>query len=347
MRSSASSTARTAASATAALAATANLKDADGNDVGTVTLIETPNGVILDAELTGLPPGEHGFHIHTTGKCEPDSEACGPGTVFVNGQCVPESLPDPDVVESGDPEGEADERPQSVVKIGKPFWMGVCEVTNAQYAACVANGACDPPSDTSSFTQNSYYGNPEYDDYPVIRVSWDQAKAYCEWRETRLPTEAEWEKAARGIAGKIYPWGNEFVADNGNFYEGGIRGTTAVGSFPDGASPYGLEDMAGNAREWVQDYFLAYPGAAEDADPFFGEDNRVNRGGGWFDGEEGEVVTTYNRNAGPPDISANDDIGFRCVRDLDAPAPPAATRTSAPASTNAPFRSRGTSGWAR
>jgi formylglycine-generating enzyme required for sulfatase activity len=73
--------------------------------------------------------------------------------------------------------------------------------------------------------------------------------------------------------------------------------------------------MAGNVREWTADDFVAYPAAAADADPFFGKGNKVNRGGGWFDGEDGELVTTYNRNAGPPDKSANDDIGFRCARD--------------------------------
>jgi formylglycine-generating enzyme required for sulfatase activity len=147
--------------------------------------------------------------------------------------------------------------------------------------------------------------------HPVVNVTWNDAQAYCEWLGMLLPTEAEWEKAARGAEALSFPWGNDWDPNKANVKERGLRGTAAVGSFGEGASPYGVEDMVGNVWEWTADWYQAYPGNTTQ-DPYYGEKFRVTRGGGWFD-EEAQA-TTFNRNAADPDKTANDDLGFRCAR---------------------------------
>jgi eukaryotic-like serine/threonine-protein kinase len=135
------------------------------------------------------------------------------------------------------------------------YWIDKTEVTNAMYAQCVASGACGRLHGTGSYTRSSYYGNELYADYPVVNVDWDMANAYCTWAGRRLPSEAEWEKAARGTDGGLYPWGNQSPTGQLANYDGIEGDTTQVGSYPLGASPYGALDLAGNVWEWVNDWF--------------------------------------------------------------------------------------------
>jgi serine/threonine-protein kinase len=137
------------------------------------------------------------------------------------------------------------------------FFIDQYEITNARYSECVEAGACNPPYYSKSETRTSYYGNSDYADYPVIYVSWMDAKSYCSWRGGRLPTEAEWEKAARGTDERIFPWGNNFDIRFANFCRNDcLSDTTPVGSYPEGVSPYGALDMSGNVWEWLQETFL-------------------------------------------------------------------------------------------
>jgi len=211
----------------------------------------------------------------------------------------------------GSDNGDPEDAPAHTVDL-PAFEMDKFEVTNDDFAKFVdATGyVTDAEKEGSNRNWKSYAegkGN-----HPVVKVTWNDATAFCEWAGKRLPTEEEWEKAARGDDGRTYPWGEDFDASLANVKDTGLRDTTAVGSFPDGASPYGVEDIAGNVWEWTASWFLPYEGST-DNNPYYGERFRVTRGGAWF--EEAPQVTTFNRNAAAPDITANDDLGFRCARD--------------------------------
>jgi serine/threonine-protein kinase len=192
------------------------------------------------------------------------------------------------------------------------FWIDKYEVTNALYKKCVDAGKCTLPKETQSYTHNSYFGNAQFDNYPVIYVSWERAKIYCEWAGKRLPTEAEWEKAARGTDGRVYPWGNSFDKNLLNSFEGGKGVTTVVGSYPGGASPYGIMDLSGNVWEWVADWYGSYPSGLQrnPTGPSSGQ-SRVLRGGACFDNSSN--ARAANRNLGGSTYS-NADVGFRCAR---------------------------------
>jgi len=211
-------------------------------------------------------------------------------------------------------EGAADERPRHAVAVSS-FVLDRTEVTNARYAACVAAGACNAPAYSSSQQRKHYFDDNAYADYPVIFVSWSQAEAFCRWAGGRLPTEAEWEFAARGPSPSVrpYPWGEERPDCNHANMGGCVGDTDRVGARPLGASPFGAQDMAGNVWEWTQDWYDAsYYEKAPAADPR-GPDTgtlKVMRGGCWMSGPD--AVRVSCRKAELPSTWAPN-VGFRCA----------------------------------
>jgi formylglycine-generating enzyme required for sulfatase activity len=196
------------------------------------------------------------------------------------------------------------------------FWIDQTEVTNKQYKACVDAGMCELPSSTSSSTHPSYYGNPEFDDFPVIHVNWDKANRYCEvWMGGDLPTEAQWEKAARGTDARIYPWGNDLpIMDLLNFANN-IGDTTVVKNYPNTTSFYGTYDMAGNVWEWVNDRYgdTYYQSSTSLNNPLGPESGqyRVKRGGAWnYNYDFVRLSSRFKNYQSEADFS----IGFRCAR---------------------------------
>lgn len=176
--------------------------------------------------------------------------------------------------------GNSDEQPIHEVRLD-PYWIDKYEVSNGQYALCVAAGVCGLPSNYMATAREDYYEKSAFANYPVIDVSWFDALDYCTWAGGRLPTEAEWEYAALGDTGWIYPWGDEeptcSLANFGPCNEGG---TQAVNSNPDGASPFGVLNMAGNVYEWVADWYAPYSSDSQNnpAGPTSGA-TKVLRGG--------------------------------------------------------------------
>jgi eukaryotic-like serine/threonine-protein kinase len=135
------------------------------------------------------------------------------------------------------------------------FWMDQLEVTNAMYGLCIQSGGCTSPQSLKSQRRPEYFDNLEFKDYPVIYVTWGQAKSYCEWAGRRLPTEAEWERAGRGDDFRTFPWGEDKADGTLANFNMLVGDTSRVGSYPAGASPFGVLDMAGNVAEWVNDFY--------------------------------------------------------------------------------------------
>jgi formylglycine-generating enzyme required for sulfatase activity len=203
----------------------------------------------------------------------------------------------------------ANEHPSHKVTLAA-FHIDKTEVTNTEYLEFVKTTRHKAPIDWEGGKYLERTG-----DHPVVNVSWRDADVYCKWRGKRLPTEAEWEKAARGTDARTFPWGSEFDIKLVNTL-GEYDGTTPVGKFPEGSSPYGALDMSGNVMEWTSDWYEQYPDNEFD-DKDYGEKFKVVRGGGW--GGVGHYalqifVSTPYRNMFEP-VEYFDDLGFRCAKD--------------------------------
>ena len=208
----------------------------------------------------------------------------------------------------GSDTGGPDSKPAHKVDV-PTFQIDVFEVTNSDFKAFVdATGYKTDAEKTGDKPWRTYAVGK--DNHPVVKVSWNDAGAFCKWAGERLPTEAEWEKAARGTDGRTYPWGNDWDPKKVNGKESGIRGTTSVGSYPTGASPFGVMDMGGNVWEWTASAAEHYPGNTT-ASKLYGTNLYIVRGGGWFDVKE--QVASYYRNSATA-TTPNDDLGFRCAK---------------------------------
>jgi formylglycine-generating enzyme required for sulfatase activity len=240
--------------------------------------------------------------------------------------------------------GDADEHPQHEVTLSA-YCIDRTEVTVKAYAACVAAKGCSAAPLTVSWSWVSaedvkrysrFCNREDRPDHPINCVDWNQAAGYCTWAGKRLPTEAEWEYAARGTDGRAYPWGNEAPSatrlnacgsecvamarrhlnlDWKKVYDAsdGWETTAPVGSFPEGVSPFGVLDMAGNVWEWTADWYGAYPAAAA-TNPRGATSGagRALRGGAWDSEDAGHVRAADRDRDGASHRSV--DVGFRCAR---------------------------------
>jgi len=230
-----------------------------------------------------------------------------------------------------------EEQPQHKVYLDA-FWIDQTEVTNAMFSKCVADKACKAPGKFVDPDHPQWYGNKKFDNYPVVLITWQQATDYCHWAGGSLPTEAQWEKAARGTDGRLFPWGNDQDPLKANTCDKNCIGgaskdfsvndgypeTSPVGSFPQGASPYGVLDMAGNVYEYISDWKFdfyysesPYKNPTGPQTPIPPNPNLLNpypchslRGGAW-DEAFGAPHLVSSRNCGG--TGTFHCLGFRCV----------------------------------
>jgi formylglycine-generating enzyme required for sulfatase activity len=187
------------------------------------------------------------------------------------------------------------------------FYIDKYEVTNKDYKKFVEATGHKIPLHWEDAGGDIPKGKEKH---PVVYVSWEDAVAYCEWVNKRLPTEPEWEKAARGTDARLFPWGDKFEKKNLNYEKSRKNGTTPVGSYKAGISPYGCFDMAGNVWEWTADNYLPYPNNKY-PDEFYGKERYVLRGGSFLDADYDNTTVMRSKFT---QVSDDENLGFRCAK---------------------------------
>lgn len=227
----------------------------------------------------------------------------------------------------GRDDGPPDERPAHTVVVG-PYKIDRYPVTNAQFTVFLEESGHtnsrgerlfdhDDPDARVRQYGDRWLPDPGYHDHPVIEVSWAGARDYCQSRGKRLPTEAEWEKAARGTDGRLYPWGNEAPTPARAQYGAGWNQTAPVEAHPSGASPYGVQGLAGNAWEWVSSQYRPYPYRDDDGrESTAAGPVRVTRGGGHDSTPERITATHRGQGLSRNPRSGHHNIGFRCAKSV-------------------------------
>ncbi|MEW6029479.1 MAG: formylglycine-generating enzyme family protein [Chloroflexota bacterium] len=275
------------------------------------TVVSSPTTLpTLEYTPTPIPPSRTPIPAHTrTATPYPDE--------IMDQHGLPMHLvPGGDFVMGSD-RGLPNAQPAHTVRVDT-FYMDMFEVANIFYNECVEAGACQAPKNVE------YFEKTKYAFYPVVYVDWSMAETYCKWRGGRLPTEAEWEKAARGTDERTYPWGENVNCRYANymyyhddpFYMFCVDDLSSVGYSEAGKSAYNIYDMAGNATEWVSSLYLPYPYEPTDGreDPN-SPGERVVRGGSWS--SSSTEIHSYRRFAMSP-ADSSDRLGFRCVINPDS-----------------------------
>ena len=268
--------------------------------------ISTPSPVVISAPPTVIPTSTP-ENTHTSGADGMEMVLVPAGTFLMG--------------EENDPDAFDDEKPEREVYLDA-FWIDKTEVTNGMYEQCVDASVClsQKKFAHNAATGSNHFNDPQYNSYPAVYVNWEDGYTYCSWVGRRLPTEAEWEKAARGTNGYKYPWGNSSPDSSYANFNEYFGDTQPVGSYPKGASPYGALDMAGNVYEWTADWFSERYDPNDLTNPKGPSSGTVHvlRGASFFPDEQ-YIRTTLREAAGSPKSEryGSGNWGFRCVISTD------------------------------